>query len=132
MITGLGRPLEEGMGTHSVFLPGESPWTEEPGGLQSMGSQRVGHDRVAKHSTGNRRNILHIIPGRGGQSRTFSTLPLFLSMFFLLLSLVATYLSSLNSFSYVTTQNLGLLTYKPRLSTVSEVSLVSMDGKGTL
>ena len=25
-----------------VFLPGESPWTEEPGGLQSMGSQRVG------------------------------------------------------------------------------------------
>ena len=27
-----------------AFLPGESPWTEEPGGLQSMGSQRVGHD----------------------------------------------------------------------------------------
>ena len=27
-----------------VFLPRESPWTEEPGGLQSMGSQRVGHN----------------------------------------------------------------------------------------
>ena len=27
-----------------AFLPGESPWTEEPGGLQSIGSQRVGHD----------------------------------------------------------------------------------------
>ena len=27
-----------------VFLPGESPWTEEPGGLQSMGSQRLEHD----------------------------------------------------------------------------------------
>ena len=27
-----------------VFLPGESPWTEEPGGLQSIGLQRVGHD----------------------------------------------------------------------------------------
>jgi len=27
-----------------VFLPGESPWTEEPGGLQFIGSQRVGHD----------------------------------------------------------------------------------------
>ena len=27
-----------------VFLPGESPWAEEPGGLQSMESQRVGHD----------------------------------------------------------------------------------------
>ena len=37
--------LEEGMSTHSGgFLPGESPWTEEPGGLQSMGLQRVGHD----------------------------------------------------------------------------------------
>ena len=27
-----------------IFLPGEFPWTEEPGGLQSMGSQRIGHD----------------------------------------------------------------------------------------
>ena len=45
-------PLEEGMATHSVFfLPGESPWAEEPGGLQSMGSQRVGHDWATKHST---------------------------------------------------------------------------------
>ena len=34
-----------------VFLPGESPWTEELGGLQSMGSQRVGHDWATKHST---------------------------------------------------------------------------------
>ena len=32
-----------------VFLPGESPWTEEPGGLQSMGLQRVGHDWATKH-----------------------------------------------------------------------------------
>ena len=32
-------PLEEAMTTHSRFLPGESPWTEEPGGLQSMGLQ---------------------------------------------------------------------------------------------
>ena len=34
-----------------VLLPGESPWTEEPGRLQSMGSQRVGHDRMTKHRT---------------------------------------------------------------------------------
>ena len=34
----------------SVFLPGESPWTEESGGLQSMGSQRVEHDWVTKHT----------------------------------------------------------------------------------
>ena len=32
-----------------VFLPGESSWTEEPGGLQSPGSKRVGHDWVTKH-----------------------------------------------------------------------------------
>ena len=34
-----------------VLLPGESPWAEEPGGLQSMGSQRVGHDWATEHST---------------------------------------------------------------------------------
>ena len=34
-----------------VFLPGESSWTEEPGGLQSMGSQRVGHDLATTYST---------------------------------------------------------------------------------
>ena len=34
-----------------VFSPGESPWTEEPGRLEYMGSQRVGHDWVTKHST---------------------------------------------------------------------------------
>ena len=36
-------PLEKGMATHSSILGWEIPWTEEPGGLQSMGSQRVGH-----------------------------------------------------------------------------------------
>ena len=37
-------PLGEGMTTHPVCLPGESHGTEEPGGLQSMGSHRVGFD----------------------------------------------------------------------------------------
>ena len=37
-------PPEEGMATHSSILAWRIPWTEEPGGLQSMGSQRVGHD----------------------------------------------------------------------------------------
>ena len=36
--------LEEEMATHSSTLAWRIPWTEEPGGLQSMGSQRVGHD----------------------------------------------------------------------------------------
>ena len=36
-------PLEEGMATHCSILACQIPWTEEPGGLQSTGSQRVGH-----------------------------------------------------------------------------------------
>ena len=40
---GHGNPLP-------VFLPGESPWSEEPGRLQSMGSQTVRHDGVTKHT----------------------------------------------------------------------------------
>ena len=36
--------LEEKMATYSSILAWEVPWTEEPGGLQSMGLQRVGHD----------------------------------------------------------------------------------------
>ena len=37
-------PLEKGMETHSSILTWRIPWTEEPGGLQSMGLQIVGHD----------------------------------------------------------------------------------------
>ena len=45
-VRSLGRenPLEKEMATHSSILAWEIPRTEEPGGLQSMGSQRVGHD----------------------------------------------------------------------------------------
>ena len=44
-------PLEEGLATHPSIHAWRIPWTEEPGGLQSMGSQRVRHDWVTKHST---------------------------------------------------------------------------------
>ena len=37
-------PLEEGMAIHSSILAWRIPWTEEPAGLQSTGSKRVGHD----------------------------------------------------------------------------------------
>ena len=37
-------PLEEGLATHSSILAWSIPWTEEPGGLQSIGMQRVRHD----------------------------------------------------------------------------------------
>ena len=50
-LPGLGRSLEKGWQPIPVFLPGESPWTEEPGGLQSMVSQRFRHYLVTKHST---------------------------------------------------------------------------------
>ena len=45
-VQSLGRedPLEEGMATHSRILAWRIPWTEEPGGLQSTGWQRVGHN----------------------------------------------------------------------------------------
>ena len=45
-VQSLGRedPLEKEMATHSSSLAWENPHTEEPGGLQSMGSQRVGHN----------------------------------------------------------------------------------------
>ena len=41
-------PLEREVATHSSILAWEMPWTEEPGGLQSMGLQRVGHDLATK------------------------------------------------------------------------------------
>ena len=47
-VQSLGRehPLEKGMVIHSSILAWRNPWTEEPGRLQSIGSQRVGHDRA--------------------------------------------------------------------------------------
>ena len=46
-VRSLGRedPLEKEMATYSSILAWEISWTEEPGGLQSKGPQRVGHDR---------------------------------------------------------------------------------------
>ena len=45
-VRSLGRedPLKKAMATHSSTLPRKIPWTEEPGMLQSIGSQRVGHN----------------------------------------------------------------------------------------
>ena len=44
----LEDPLEKEMATHSSILAWEIPWIKDPGWLQSMGLQRVGHDLVAK------------------------------------------------------------------------------------
>ena len=48
-IPGSGRSPGEGNATHSSVLAWRIPWTEEPGGLQSTGSQRVGQDRATTH-----------------------------------------------------------------------------------
>ena len=51
MIPGGEDPLEKGMATCSSILAWRIPWTEEPGGLESMGSQRVRHGRGTKRHT---------------------------------------------------------------------------------
>ena len=53
-------PLQKGMATHSSILAWRIPWTEEPGGLQSMGSQRIGHDLACTHT-------YVLTPALGGQ-----------------------------------------------------------------
>ena len=61
---GQEEPLEKEMTTHSSILAWEIPWTEEPAGLQSLGSQRVRHDLVAEHEhelTRAVENILKVI-----------------------------------------------------------------------
>ena len=61
----LGRegPLEKEMATHSSILAWRIPWTEEPGGLQSTGLQRVGHDWATSFSINNQ--TAHHIWGTG-------------------------------------------------------------------
>ena len=49
-IPGLGRSLEKGMATHSSILAWRTPWTEDPGRLQSMGSQRVRHEQLTEQT----------------------------------------------------------------------------------
>ena len=57
-------PLEKGMATHSSILAWRMPWTEEPGGLQSMGSQRVRQDWVTTLSFKPFLNLKTIFPPR--------------------------------------------------------------------
>ena len=51
-------PLEMEIATHSSILAWEIPWTEEPGGLQSMESQRAGHNLMTKQQHSNRYDVL--------------------------------------------------------------------------
>ena len=61
------------MATHSSILAWEIPWTEKPGGLKSMGSQRAGHDLVTKqhHIRNHIDAVVHINPPPGAGHQTF-------------------------------------------------------------
>ena len=62
-------PLEEGMATCSSSLAWKIPWTEEPDGLQSIGSQRVGHDWACMHIAYEKGNLLVHVSERVKQDR---------------------------------------------------------------
>ena len=61
LISGWERPLEEGMATHSSILAWKIPWTEEPGGLQTIGSQRVRHNSSDLAQTASVKKLSEII-----------------------------------------------------------------------
>ena len=60
MILGEEDPLEKGMATHSNILAWRIPWTEKPGGLQPIGSQRVRHDLVTNTFIFQKIQIFHL------------------------------------------------------------------------
>ena len=59
-IPGWGRSLEKEMATHSSILAWEVPWTEEPGGLQFMGSQRLRYDLATKQNNKSKHSFNHM------------------------------------------------------------------------
>ena len=67
LISGLEDPLDEGTTTRSSILAWRIPWTEEPGALQSMGSQRVRHDLETKQQE---KQDWHVNPNKY-DSRTY-------------------------------------------------------------
>ena len=66
------EPLEKGMATHSSILAWRILWTEEPGGLQSMGSQKVGHDWVTNFYMFSRKFFFFKVLWSAGSSEPWS------------------------------------------------------------
>ena len=74
-IPGLGRfPWRRAWKPTPVSLPGDSLWTEEPGRLQTIGSQRVRHDWVTKHNTYKYSLLLNVWPHSEGKFSSFRTI----------------------------------------------------------
>ena len=59
-------PLKKEMVTHSSIPAWKIPWAEGPGGLKSMGSQRVGHEITHTHHIGIPHSLLSLAPGVAG------------------------------------------------------------------
>ena len=73
-------PLEKGKATHSRILAWRMPWTEEPGGLQSIGSQRVGHNWVTNTFmvmwwTSHVALVVRNLPANAGDVRDSDSIP---------------------------------------------------------
>ena len=75
------NPLDEGIQPSPVFLPGESLWTEKPGKLQSMGSQRVGHDWATNGTHSCEEYTLIILTIRKTKCGVYATV-IFFQLFF--------------------------------------------------
>ena len=92
---GLEDPLEKEMATHSSILAWRIPWTEEPGGLQTTGSQRVRHnwsDRAHTHTSENRDLLLYFRPRpRNPAPISFLFLPCLMLPFFSLSIILTTF-----------------------------------------
>ena len=65
-------PLVEEMATHSSILAWEIPWTEEPGWLQFMGSQRVRHDWENKHIDTHTQMYTHTIVSESHENKSYA------------------------------------------------------------
>ena len=74
-------PLEEAMTTHSSIFARKIPWTEKPGGLQSMGSQRVRHNWTTEHACCNYKTFYVIPRVTTPWSREWQPTPVFLPCF---------------------------------------------------
>ena len=75
LIPGSGRSLGGGNGNHSCILAWRIPWTEEPGGLQSMGSQRVRHDWGTNTLTFKRQRLCYCVQNNTATAKLLQSCP---------------------------------------------------------
>ena len=75
-------PLEKGMATHSSILAWRILWTEEPGGLQSMESQRIRHDRATYTHTHHRYCVIFLLGVPHNIGETWSDKEFLLNLFY--------------------------------------------------